>query len=102
MQGIGAAAMLPLSLAIVCDAFPAEQQARALGIWAAISALALAIGPLVGGLLVDVDWRLIFWINVPVLRSRGRRDARWSRPRRATRPRPTGSTSPAWCSSPPG
>ena len=36
-------------------------------IWAAISALALAIGPLVGGLLVDVDWRLIFWINVPVL-----------------------------------
>ena len=46
---------------------PGEKQARALGIWAAISALALAIGPLVGGLLVDVDWRLIFWINVPVL-----------------------------------
>ncbi len=40
---------------------------RALGIWAAISALALAIGPLIGGLLVDLDWRLIFWINVPVL-----------------------------------
>jgi EmrB/QacA subfamily drug resistance transporter len=67
VQGIGAAAMLPLSLAIVSDAFPGDQQARALGIWAAISALALAIGPLVGGLLVDVDWRLIFWINVPVL-----------------------------------
>ncbi len=67
MQGIGAAAMLPLSLAIVCDAFPAGQQPRALGIWAAISALALAIGPLVGGVLVDIDWRLIFWINVPVL-----------------------------------
>jgi EmrB/QacA subfamily drug resistance transporter len=67
VQGIGAAAMLPLSLAIVCDAFPAEGQARALGIWAAISALALAIGPLIGGLLVDLDWRLIFWINVPVL-----------------------------------
>jgi EmrB/QacA subfamily drug resistance transporter len=67
VQGIGAAAMLPLSLAIVSDAFPGEQQARALGIWAAISAVALAIGPLVGGLLVDVDWRLIFWINVPVL-----------------------------------
>jgi EmrB/QacA subfamily drug resistance transporter len=67
VQGIGAAAMLPLSLSIVCDAFPAERQARALGIWAAISALALAIGPLIGGLLVDVDWRLIFWINVPVL-----------------------------------
>jgi EmrB/QacA subfamily drug resistance transporter len=67
VQGIGAAAMLPLSLAIVSDAFPGDQQARALGIWAAISALALAVGPLVGGLLVDVDWRLIFWINVPVL-----------------------------------
>ena len=67
VQGIGAAAMLPLSLSIVCDAFPAALQARALGIWAAISALALAIGPLIGGLLVDVDWRLIFWINVPVL-----------------------------------
>src|SRR4051794_13128768 len=67
VQGIGAAGMLPLSLAIVSDAFPGDQQARALGIWAAISALALAIGPLVGGLLVDVDWRLIFWINVPVL-----------------------------------
>ena len=67
VQGIGAAAMLPLSLSIVCDVFPPADQPRALGIWAAISALALAIGPLVGGLLVDVDWRLIFWINVPVL-----------------------------------
>jgi EmrB/QacA subfamily drug resistance transporter len=67
VQGIGAAAMLPLSLSIVCDVFPSADQPRALGIWAAVSALALAIGPLIGGLLVDVDWRLIFWINVPVL-----------------------------------
>jgi EmrB/QacA subfamily drug resistance transporter len=66
LQGIGAAPMLPLSLAIVCNAFPAGKQARALGIWAAISALALAIGPLVGGLLVEVDWRGIFWINLPI------------------------------------
>ncbi len=56
----------PLSLAIVCHAFPAEQQARALGIWAAISAVALGIGPVVGGALVDLDWRLIFWINLPI------------------------------------
>jgi EmrB/QacA subfamily drug resistance transporter len=66
LQGLGAAPMLPLSLAIVCNAFPAEQQARALGIWAAISAVALGIGPLAGGALVDLDWRLIFWINLPI------------------------------------
>jgi EmrB/QacA subfamily drug resistance transporter len=66
LQGAGAAPMLPLSLAIVCNAFPKEEQARALGIWAGISALALAIGPLAGGALVEVDWRVIFWINLPV------------------------------------
>jgi EmrB/QacA subfamily drug resistance transporter len=66
LQGIGAAPMLPLSLAIVCNVFPAGEQARALGIWAGISALALGIGPLAGGALVDLDWRLIFWINLPI------------------------------------
>jgi EmrB/QacA subfamily drug resistance transporter len=66
IQGAGGAAMLSLSLAIVSHAFPVEQQARALGIWAAVSALALAIGPLVGGVLIDIDWRLIFWINLPI------------------------------------
>ncbi len=66
LQGIGAAPMLPLSLAIVCNAFPASEQARALGVWAGVSALALAIGPLTGGLLVEIDWRVIFWINLPV------------------------------------
>jgi len=66
LQGLGAAPMLPLSLAIVCDAFPAERQPRALGIWAAISAIALAIGPLAGGALVEVDWRVIFWVNLPI------------------------------------
>jgi EmrB/QacA subfamily drug resistance transporter len=69
LQGIGAAPMLPLSLAIVCNVFPKEQQARALGIWAGISAVALAIGPLAGGALVEVDWRVIFWINLPVAAS---------------------------------
>ena len=66
LQGVGAAPMLPLSLAIVCNVFPAEEQPRALGIWAAISAVALAIGPLAGGVLVELDWRVIFWINLPI------------------------------------
>ncbi len=66
LQGAGAAPMLSLSLALVCHAFPSAQQPRALGIWAAVSALALAIGPLVGGLLIEIDWRVIFWINLPV------------------------------------
>ncbi len=67
LQGVGAAPMMPLSLAIVCNAFPRHEQARALGIWAGVSAVALAIGPLVGGALVELDWRLIFWINLPVV-----------------------------------
>lgn len=67
IQGLGGAAMLSLSLAIVCDAFPRSEQARALGIWAGVSAVALAIGPVAGGILVEIDWRLIFWLNLPVI-----------------------------------
>ena len=67
LQGVGAAPVLSLSLAIVCNVFPASEQPRALGIWAAVSAIALAIGPVVGGALIELDWRLIFWINLPVV-----------------------------------
>jgi EmrB/QacA subfamily drug resistance transporter len=66
LQGAGAAPMLALSLALVCNAFPAGEQPRALGIWAAVSAVALAIGPLAGGVLIEIDWRVIFWMNLPV------------------------------------
>jgi EmrB/QacA subfamily drug resistance transporter len=66
LQGMGAAPMLSLSLALVCNVFPAAEQPRALGIWAAVSAVALAIGPLAGGLLIEIDWRVIFWMNLPV------------------------------------
>jgi MFS family permease len=58
--------MLPLSLALVCNVFPREEQPRALGIWAAVSAVALAVGPLAGGLLIELDWRVISWMNLPV------------------------------------
>lgn len=67
LQGAGAAPMLSLSLALVCNAFPPAEQPRALGIWAAVSAVALGIGPLAGGVLIEIDWRLIFWINLPVV-----------------------------------
>ncbi len=67
LQGVGAAPMLSLSLAIVCNAFPTSEQPRALGIWAAVSAIALAIGPVVGGALIALDWRLIFWVNLPII-----------------------------------
>lgn len=67
-QGIGAALMLPGSLAVIADVFPGRQeQARALGIWAGISSLALPAGPTLGGLLVSgAGWRWVFLVNVPV------------------------------------
>jgi EmrB/QacA subfamily drug resistance transporter len=67
VQGAGGAALLALSLAIANLAFPPEERPRAVGIWAAVSAVALAIGPLVGGTAVElVGWRLIFWLSVPI------------------------------------
>jgi EmrB/QacA subfamily drug resistance transporter len=68
VQGLGGAAMLTLSLALVAQAFPGAEQARALGVWAAVSAIALAIGPLAGGALIEAaSWRWIFLINVPIV-----------------------------------
>ena len=67
VQGIGAALMNPATLSIISATFPPHQRGLAIGIWAGVSALALAIGPLVGGLLTDhLDWSWIFYINVPV------------------------------------
>ncbi|AZN41432.1 MFS transporter [Paenibacillus albus] len=67
LQGIGGAAVVPLSLTLVNSAFPPEKRAVALGIWSGISGLGLSVGPLVGGLIVNgAPWQLIFWVNVPV------------------------------------
>jgi EmrB/QacA subfamily drug resistance transporter len=67
VQGIGAALMNPATLSIITATFPPRQRGTAIGIWAGVSALALAIGPLVGGLLTqDINWSWIFFINIPV------------------------------------
>ena len=66
-QGVGAALMNPATLSIITATFPPRQRGMAIGIWAGVSALALALGPLVGGLLTEhIDWSWIFFINVPV------------------------------------
>ncbi|TMK40285.1 MAG: MFS transporter [Actinobacteria bacterium] len=68
LQGVGAAAMLALSLAIVTNAFPPAEQARAIGIWTGISALALGLGPLAGAVIVsNLSWRWVFWLPLPFL-----------------------------------
>jgi EmrB/QacA subfamily drug resistance transporter len=67
VQGIGAALMNPASLSIITATFPPRERGQAIGIWAGVSAMALAIGPLVGGLIVEnINWNWIFFINVPV------------------------------------
>jgi EmrB/QacA subfamily drug resistance transporter len=67
VQGLGAALMNPATLSIIAATFPPAQRGMAIGIWAGVSALALAIGPLVGGLITEhVDWSWIFFINIPV------------------------------------
>ena len=68
VQGVGAALMLPASLAMITELYPEpHERTRALGVWGGIATLGFASGPLLGGLLISVaSWPAIFWINVPV------------------------------------
>jgi EmrB/QacA subfamily drug resistance transporter len=67
LQGIGAALMNPATLSIITATFPPRQRGMAIGIWAGVSALALAFGPIVGGLLTEkINWSWIFFVNIPV------------------------------------
>jgi EmrB/QacA subfamily drug resistance transporter len=67
LQGLGGAIVTPLTLTILSAAVPAEKRGLALGAWGGISGLAVAIGPLVGGAVVQgISWQWIFWLNVPI------------------------------------
>lgn len=66
LKAAGAALLTPTSLALLLDATPAEDRARAVRIWAVTGSLAAAAGPLLGGLLVELSWRWVFLVNVPI------------------------------------
>ena len=67
VQGVGGAIVTPLTLTILSAAVPAERRGLVLGAWGGISGLAVAIGPLVGGAVVEgISWQWIFWLNVPI------------------------------------
>jgi EmrB/QacA subfamily drug resistance transporter len=67
LQGLGGAIVTPLTLTILSAAVPRERRGLALGAWSGIAGLAVAMGPLVGGAVVDgISWQWIFWLNVPV------------------------------------
>jgi EmrB/QacA subfamily drug resistance transporter len=67
VQGVGAAMVVPLTLTLLSAAVPPQRRGMALGIWGAVGGLAIAIGPLVGGAVVEgASWQWIFWLNVPI------------------------------------
>ena len=67
VQGVGGAIITPLTLTLLSGAVPAARRGLALGAWGAIGGLAIAVGPVVGGAIVDgADWSWIFWLNVPI------------------------------------
>ncbi|MEM9222911.1 MAG: DHA2 family efflux MFS transporter permease subunit [Pseudomonadota bacterium] len=67
VQGLGAALMVPASLALIAVNFPKAERGRAVGIWAAASGVAAALGPILGGLLIELgSWRAVFYVNIPV------------------------------------
>ncbi|MCW2546540.1 MAG: drug resistance transporter, EmrB/QacA subfamily, partial [Mycobacterium sp.] len=67
LQGIGGAAVMPLSLTLLQASVPAHRRGAALGVWGAASGLAVALGPMLGGAVTDgFSWQYIFWLNVPI------------------------------------
>ncbi len=67
LQGVGAACLVPQSLAILSASFPKEIRGRAIGLWAGAAAITTAAGPVIGGLFMDLlSWRAVFWVNLPM------------------------------------
>jgi EmrB/QacA subfamily drug resistance transporter len=67
VQGVGAALMMPSTLSIISATFAVKERGTAIGIWAGVSAMALAIGPLLGGIITEhISWNWIFFVNVPI------------------------------------
>lgn len=67
MQGLGAALVLPATLSIITNVFPREERARAIAVWTAVGGIAVGLGPVVGGALIDASgWASVFWLQVPV------------------------------------
>lgn len=67
VQGVAAAMLIPTSLGLLLGAYPQERHKQVIGFWAATGSIAAAAGPVLGGFLVQADWHLIFFINVPVV-----------------------------------
>ena len=66
IQAVGAGMMVPASLSLLLAAVPGPRRAQAIGTWSALGALGAALGPVIGGFLVQLSWRWVFWINLPV------------------------------------
>src|SRR5215470_16156150 len=67
LQGVGAALLMPIAMALLSAAFPPEERASALGIFGGVNGIALIIGPIIGGAVAEgLAWQWIFWINLPI------------------------------------
>ena len=96
-QGIGAAIVTPLTLTLLSAAVPPERRGVALGAWGAVGGLAIALGPLVGGAIVEgMTWNWIFWVNVPI--GIALIPLAWFAPAREPRPGRPARPAAAWCS----